>query len=60
MHECIGFLAHEFRNLTHTSLLALEALTRATAKSPNRLVPYWIEALRACRIFALERSLTFG
>jgi len=29
MNECIGFLAHEFRNLTHTSMLALEALRRS-------------------------------
>jgi len=41
MNECIGFLAHEFRNLTHTSLLALEALRRSDgemAKSASAIL----------------------
>ena len=29
MNECLGFLAHEFRNLTNTSMLAVEALRRS-------------------------------
>jgi signal transduction histidine kinase len=29
LNECLGFLAHEFRNLTNTSMLALEALKRS-------------------------------
>jgi signal transduction histidine kinase len=29
MNECLGFLAHEFRNLTHTSMLAVESLKRS-------------------------------
>jgi len=33
MNECIGFLAHEFRNLTHTSMLALEALRRSDGET---------------------------
>jgi signal transduction histidine kinase len=32
MNECIGFLAHEFRNLTHTSMLAFEALRRGDSE----------------------------
>jgi signal transduction histidine kinase len=29
INECLGFLAHEFRNLTNTSMLAVEALKRS-------------------------------
>jgi signal transduction histidine kinase len=60
LNERLGFLAHEFRNLINTTMLAVNVIKRGNVGIAGSTGPSSIGASKDCRIFASASWLTFA